>query len=110
MVEATPIEALQQDLKILGDENRLRILQHLQHGTCCVCQLQQHLQLPLNLLSHHLRVLKDAGFVTSHKRGRWVDYTLQPGRIGRTTHLLSSLGRIASEGEHATHQSTQPTA
>lgn len=101
------IEVLQQDLKILSDENRLKILWHLKGGTCCVCQLQAHLHIPLNLLSHHLKVLKDAGFVTSQKRGRWMDYTLHPERIQQTTHLLVTLGEPKPGGAHAKHQSTQ---
>lgn len=72
-----------------------------------MCQLQAHLHLPLNLLSHHLKVLKDGGFVTSQKRGRWVDYTLNPERIQHTTHLLATLGGNTPGGAHAKHQSTQ---
>lgn len=60
----------------LGDENRLRIMEVLRDGEHCVCDLQSSLDLGQSLLSHHLRVLREAGLVHSRRDGRWVHYTL----------------------------------
>src|SRR5665811_1000129 len=42
----------------------------------CVCKLQEQVPIAGNLLSYHLKVLREAGLVTSSRRGRWIDYTL----------------------------------
>jgi ArsR family transcriptional regulator len=60
----------------LADENRLRIIEVLQDGERCVCDLQSSLNLGQSLLSHHLRVLREAGLVRSRREGRWVHYAL----------------------------------
>ena len=60
----------------LADENRLRIVGVLQEGERCVCDLQSSLDLGQSLLSHHLRVLREAGLVRSRREGRWVYYAL----------------------------------
>jgi ArsR family transcriptional regulator len=41
-----------------------------------VCKLQEQVPIAGNLLSYHLKVLRDAGLVTTSRRGRWVDYAL----------------------------------
>ena len=41
-----------------------------------MCDLQQALEIAPNLLSYHLRVLREAGLVEGTRRGRWVDYRL----------------------------------
>lgn len=50
----------------------------LASGKHCVCEIQESLELAPNLLSYHLRVLRDAGLVSATRRGRWVDYQLVP--------------------------------
>ena len=62
----------------LSDETRLGILQKLQGGEQCVCDLQADLDAAQSRLSFHLRVLKDAGLVTDHKEGRWSYYSISP--------------------------------
>ncbi|TVR90384.1 MAG: ArsR family transcriptional regulator [Trueperaceae bacterium] len=64
--------------KALGEPNRLRILAHLQAGESCVCEVQEALDIPANLLSHHLKVLREAGLVIGTRRGRWIDYRVDP--------------------------------
>ena len=63
-------------LKIISDENRLRIICLLNRGTRCVCEIWQELKIPQNLASHHLKVLKDFKLLTSEKRGLKVIYAL----------------------------------
>jgi ArsR family transcriptional regulator len=63
-------------LKIIAEENRLRILCILlKHKELCVCQLWEYLELPQNLTSHHLKVLKDFGLLKSRKKGLNVYYS-----------------------------------
>ena len=59
---------------------RLRLIAVLAGGGRCVCDLQEEVPVAANLLSYHLRVLREAGLVTATRRGRWVDYRLDgPG-------------------------------
>lgn len=62
----------------LGDPIRLRILDTLGGCKKCVCDLQESIDIAPNLLSYHLRVLREAGLVEATRRGRWVDYELAP--------------------------------
>ncbi len=66
-------------LAALADPVRLRIVGVLAVGGRCVCDLQEKVPVAGNLLSYHLRVLRDAGLVTATRRGRWVDYRLDGG-------------------------------
>ena len=65
-------------LAAAADPVRWTVLDRLGEGTTCVCDLQVHVRVAANLLSYHLKVLRDAGLVTAARRGRWVDYTLAP--------------------------------
>jgi ArsR family transcriptional regulator len=66
-------------LKALSDPNRLRIFAELLNGDTCNCELVGTLGIPPNLLSHHLKVLSDAGLVISRRDqldGRWIYYSV----------------------------------
>jgi len=63
-------------LTAAADPVRWTVLNRLGGGQACVCELQEHISIPANLLSYHLKVLRDAGLVTTSRRGRWIDYTL----------------------------------
>jgi ArsR family transcriptional regulator len=65
--------------KALADPNRLRILDELMQGDSCNCELNDKLGLPPNLLSHHLRILREVGLVNSRRDvvdGRWIYYSV----------------------------------
>lgn len=67
--------ALKENLEILSDENRLRILCLLKEcDELCVCDIYKALDLPQNLVSYHLGKLKEAGFLQSRKDGVRVMY------------------------------------
>ncbi len=66
----------------LADEKRLRIIDVLRGGEHCVCDLQGSLDLGQSLLSHHLRVLREAGLVRARREGRWVHYSLADEVLG----------------------------
>jgi len=63
-------------LKIASEENRLKILCLLNEGEKCVCDIWQCLKLPQNLVSHHLKVLKDFYLVSSRKEGLKIFYSI----------------------------------
>lgn len=58
----------------LSDPIRLEILDKLGGCKKCVCDLQETMDIAPNLLSYHLRVLREAGLVEATRRGRWIDY------------------------------------
>ena len=78
---APPLTDLLTVFKALSDPTRLAIIEHLAAEQHCVCELQEALELPANLLSHHLRVLREAGLVRDQRRGRWIDYALEPSTL-----------------------------
>lgn len=72
-----PLEELTAVLKALADPNRLRVFKALMRGASCNGWLAEELELPANLLSHHLRVLRDTGLVQDRRDavdGRWIYY------------------------------------
>ncbi|MDX1772084.1 MAG: metalloregulator ArsR/SmtB family transcription factor, partial [Planococcaceae bacterium] len=68
---------LEQYLKGVGDQNRLRILTHLMHQSLCVCELTELLHMTQPAISQHMKKLKEAGIVSEEKRGRWTIWSLQ---------------------------------
>lgn len=63
-------------LTAVADPIRWAVLAQLADGQACVCNLQERIPIAGNLLSYHLKVLRDAGLVTTSRRGRWIDYAL----------------------------------
>ncbi|MGP8064968.1 MAG: ArsR/SmtB family transcription factor [Acidimicrobiales bacterium] len=80
VITSTVIESTGVDtagfLAALADPVRLAVVGVLAGGERCVCDLQEQIAVAPNLLSYHLRVLREAGLVGSTRRGRWVDYRL----------------------------------
>ncbi len=73
-------------LKALGEPNRLRIFAELMRGDSCNCELAEQLEMPANLLSHHLKVLAEAGLVFSRRDrvdSRWVYYSVDRAAAAR---------------------------
>ena len=78
VLEASDLGARTEVLKAIADPTRLEILEMLSPQIRCNCHFQEHLDLAPNLLSYHLKVLREAGLIEGTKRGRWVDYALTP--------------------------------
>jgi ArsR family transcriptional regulator len=77
-------EALAVAFKAIADPARLRLLSFIARqpdAEACVCHLIQPLGLAQPTVSHHLKVLADAGLVTRERRGTWVFYRLVPERV-----------------------------
>lgn len=87
-------------LKALGEPNRLRIFAELMKGDTCNAELNEQLGLPANLLSHHLRVLSEAGLVKSRRDridGRWIYYSVDRKAVTHWQQWLNTFldpGRI----------------
>ena len=76
-------------LKVVSEENRLKIICILKEGERCVCDIWQFLDLPQNLVSHHLKVLKDFGLVSSRQEGLKVFYSINGKNIKKYSKLLN---------------------
>ncbi len=87
--------------KALADPNRLRLLSIVKGeagGESCVCDLTEPLDLGQPTVSHHLKILVDAGLLHREKRGTWAYYSLVPGALERTAGLLDILWRSRQPG------------
>lgn len=74
--------------KAFCDENRLHILELLRSGEKCACVLLDSLHITQSTLSHHMKILCDAGVVQGRKEGKWVYYSIDPQGIDRAIDLL----------------------
>ena len=91
VVDSSPVE-LTGGFAALADPVRLRIVGVLAGGGRCVCDLHEQVPVAANLLSYHLRVLREAGLVTAARRGRWVDYRLDGGGFAALWARASAAG------------------
>ncbi|MGD0377465.1 MAG: metalloregulator ArsR/SmtB family transcription factor [Streptosporangiaceae bacterium] len=87
---------LAQVFKALADPVRLRLVSLIgahQGGEVCVCELTTAFALTQPTISHHLKVLREAGIIDSERRGTWVYYWLVPAVLERMAALLSAPAR-----------------
>ncbi len=79
-------------MRILSEENRLKIICFLQKNSeRCVCEIQDFLNLPQNLISHHLKVLKDFGLLNYRKEGLKVYYSINEKIFIKYKDLLNKI-------------------
>jgi ArsR family transcriptional regulator, arsenate/arsenite/antimonite-responsive transcriptional repressor len=83
--------------KALGDPVRLRLLSLIAsrsdaegRGEVCVCDLLGAFDVQQSTISHHLRVLREAGLVDCERRATWVYYWVVPSALARLSSLLQS--------------------
>jgi ArsR family transcriptional regulator len=96
---AAPLSAeqavdLAKAFKALGDPVRLRLLSLITsaEGESCVCDLTAAFDLTGPTISHHLKVLREAGLVDSERRGTWVYYRPRVKDLGQLSALLAAPG------------------
>jgi ArsR family transcriptional regulator len=96
---AAPLSAeqavdLAKAFKALGDPVRLRLLSLITsaEGESCVCDLTAAFDLTGPTISHHLKVLREAGLVDSERRGTWVYYRPRVKDLGQLSTLLAAPG------------------
>lgn len=73
------LQRLAGQLKVLAEPKRLLILHLLMEGVQCNCELGEALDMPPNLISHHLRALREAGLIIAERDlldARWIYYSL----------------------------------
>ncbi len=84
---------LAQGFKALGDPVRLRLLSLIAArggGEVCVCELTDAFAVTGPTISHHLRVLREAGLIDCERRGTWVYYRVIPAALGALSQLLDA--------------------
>ncbi|MBF6325843.1 ArsR/SmtB family transcription factor [Nocardia cyriacigeorgica] len=77
--------------KALSDPVRLRLLSTIASrldGEACVCDLSEGIEVSQPTISHHLKVLREAGLITSERRASWVYYRVVPAALQRLSDVL----------------------
>ena len=91
-LDAADAERLAGVLKALAEPTRLRLMSMIAAqpaGEACVCELTDPVGLTQPTVSHHLKVLIDAGLLEREQRGRWAYYRLLPDAMAGLTGLLA---------------------
>ena len=89
---AADAESMARALKVLADPARLRLLSLIQSQPgheACVCHLTEPLGLSQPTVSHHLKVLLEAGLVEREQRGSWAFFKVVPARLRSLRELLA---------------------
>lgn len=92
VLSATAAESLASSLKALADPTRLRLVSLVAAHPgqeACVCDLTEPVGLSQPTVSHHLKVLVDAGILTREQRGRWAYYRLVPDTLTDLARLIT---------------------
>lgn len=97
-------DALARAFKAIADPARLRLLSFLAaqpSSETCVCHLTGPLGLSQPTVSHHLKVLFDAGLVDRERRGTWAWYRIVPARLEELRQVLGAKPVVAAEPKQA---------
>ena len=92
-ISAADADDLARTFKALGDPTRVRLISIIaasEGEEACVCDLTEPIGLSQPTVSHHLKILMDAGFLTRSKRGTWAYYALVPGALDSVARLLTT--------------------
>lgn len=87
-------ERIARTFKALGDPTRVRLLSLIaagDGGEACICDLTEPVGLSQGTVSHHMKLLADAGFVTREQRGKWAYYALRDGALDAAADALRSV-------------------
>ncbi len=98
MLDPSAAAGLAAAFRAIGDPTRLRLL-HLiaahEGGQACVCDLTPAFELSGPTISHHLRVLREAGLVTGDRRGTWIYYRVRTEALAGLSRALVMEGALA---------------
>lgn len=92
VLDTSSADDMAQILAALGDPVRLRIVSMLAaspEGRACGCDLEEPLGLAQPTVSHHLRVLREAGLIEGERDGRWVHYRVVPETLAEIREALT---------------------
>ena len=80
--------------KAFCDENRLQILDLLKDGERCACSLLEEMQITQPTLSHHMKILCDAGVVVGRKEGKWMHYSISEIGLENVMKYLNQFSKV----------------
>jgi ArsR family transcriptional regulator, arsenate/arsenite/antimonite-responsive transcriptional repressor len=84
-------------LQAAADPTRLAILRQLSDSEeVCACDFTDCCDVSQPTVSHHLKVLREAGWITGDRRGTWIWYALRPEAVMRFRELAGDLGPVAA--------------
>jgi len=93
-LDAPQASDLSRVFKALADPVRLlSLIGAHAGGEACVCELTEAFDLTQRTISHHLRVLREAGLIGCQRRGTWVYYWVRPETLGRLGELFTPVAR-----------------
>jgi ArsR family transcriptional regulator len=103
-ISSSEAERLAHVLKALADPTRLRLLSLVaahEGAEACVCELTDPVDLSQPTVSHHLKVLVDAGLLTREQRGKWAYFRVVDGALSALATVLAQPGlRPTAQGKH----------
>lgn len=79
-------------LKAIAEENRFQIIKLLSEKSLCVCEIEEKLKIPQNLVSHHLSVLKKANLIDDCRCGKNIFYMLNRQSFNKLNKVLIKIG------------------
>lgn len=80
--------------KAFCDESRIEILKELSDSEKCACKLLEKLEIGQSTLSHHMKILCDAGIVSGRKDGKWTHYSINAQGINIAQELLKNVTKV----------------
>ena len=86
--------------KAMSDEKRIHILRLLRNGEKCACHLLEELDISQPTLSHHMKILCDAGIVIARKDGKWMHYTICCETVKKIRGLMQKIFSGDNVPEH----------
>lgn len=95
------LERVGMDLQVLAHPIRLRILEVLARrgGEVCACDLEPLLPVKQPTVSHHLRLLREAGLVDTVRKGLWAHYFIRPEAVAALrSRVVAVLGILSEDG------------
>lgn len=90
-ITAEDAERVSRVFKALGDPTRVRLLSLIaagEGGEACICDLTDPVGLSQGTVSHHMKILADAGLVTREQRGRWAYFSLHTDALDAAADAL----------------------
>ena len=96
---------LARSFKAVADPVRLRLLSLIaahEGGEACVCDLTDAFDLSGPTISHHLKVLREAGLIASDRRGTWIYYRIRPEALAELARVLHLDGVLTGAGTEVT--------
>lgn len=102
VVEPEETDGLAAVLKALGHPIRLRLVSRISghpRGEVCVCVVASGMDVTAPTVSHHLRLLREAGVLSCERRGNWVYYRVRPEVLARISDLIAAPHTVLGRDE-----------